>query len=139
MVICLGRVHVDRLVLRTLTGTDNVLTSRELSREMSHRPHHCHVTADAAGSMHQMLIRARHSSYWDARYVRCKALRRTLHRETPGARDEQRAARGQNFISSRERSPGSRVRDTVTKTRGHVSRVTLTMSILTIRSNTSER
>ena len=109
-----------------------------VSRGMSRWPHHCHVTA---GSMQQMLLLARHKSYWDARYVRCKALRRTLQCATPGAEDEQRAAGDRiSFLagSGAPGVPGQRYCHDVTKTRGHVSRVTLTMSILTIRSNTPE-
>ena len=134
MVICSDPGHADRQVPPRLTGTGNVLTSR-LCHEECHA-HHCHVTA---GSMQQMLLLARHKSYWDARYVRCKALRRTLQCATPGAEDEQRAAGDRiSFLagSGAPGVPGQRYCHDVTKTRGHVSRVTLTMSILTIRSNT---
>ena len=120
MVICVGPGRADRLAPRRLTGTGNVLTSR-----LCHEKCHAGLITvtllqGCRSSMQQMLIRARHSSYWDARYVRCKALRRTFHcTATPGAKDEQRAARGLNFISSRERSPGSRVSIAVTMSRRH--------------------
>ena len=70
MGICVGLVHADRLAPRILTGTGNVLTSR-----LCHEKCHAGLITvtllqGCRSSMQQMLIRARHSSYWDARYIR---------------------------------------------------------------------
>ena len=117
-VTCSVPAHADRLVPPRLTGTGNVLTSRIVTRNVtlaSSLSRCCRLRSLHAA---HLFIRARHKSYWDARYVRCKALRRALQCATPGAEDEQRAAWGQNFISRRE-PPVSRVSDTVTMSRRH--------------------
>ena len=97
----------------------------------------CHagrITAGSAPSMQQMLIRASHESYWDARYIRCEVLGRahsahSSHSRTLGWR----ATHGPGTEFHLWPGAGPGVPDQrhchechdVTQTRGHVSRVSV--------------
>ena len=140
-VICSVPARADRLVPPRLTGTGNVLTSR-----LCHDK--CHaglitvtllqaLQAPCSTCLSERVTRATGMRVMsdvrrsDARYsARHPGLRMSNAR--PGDRISFLAGSGAPGV------PGHRYCHDVTKTRGHVSRVTLTMSIFTIGASTPE-